>query len=57
MAEQLDRRPAYLEAFVAASDDSMLGTDADGMILLCNAVAETAFGYPTAELVGSLCAC
>jgi PAS domain S-box-containing protein len=43
---------AYLEAFVAASGDAMLGIDVNGIIRFCNAAAEAAFGYHAAELIG-----
>ncbi len=56
--EQLVRKQAAIEArlrlatIVESSDDAIIGTDMDGMIVDWNQGAERLYGYPASEVIG-----
>ena len=43
---------AFLGSIVESSDDAIVGTTPDGMIISWNAAAERIYGYPSAEALG-----
>ncbi|MBZ5673612.1 MAG: response regulator [Acidobacteriia bacterium] len=50
--KQAEKARGFLASIVESSDDSIIGTDLDGMILSWNHGAETLFGYTAEETVG-----
>lgn len=42
----------WLQAIVDSSDDAILGTTLDGIVVSWNPAAERMFGYPAAEVIG-----